>query len=709
MHSLLRATDRAPGRPLTARPRVLALLALVVSANSCAPESHTLAPVQRFATEFADPDTTTPARASIEADLRPVLQAYPPTQLASLQLPPKAERSGPIQLPLPPALHDAEQLVLRPFVKRRNTGGYYQPQSAWLAPVRGAAATRWVALDAALPPEPLDVYVEARVPPSETTRRLESRPLEIPAGARLDFSIGVLEAAWDQGPASFEVLACAADDACEPLYAEMIDPRASARGSWRPRSVPLDALAGTRRSFRFETRFERAAESSFSFPVWGDPTLLAPREAGDEERSLILISIDTLGAKHLGAYGYTRQTAPFIAELAAEGCVFDNVVAAATTTAPSHMTLFTSLQPSVHAVRGNAAGTRLPASAPTLAERLRDQGFATAAITEGGGIRPRRGFERGFASYVENPTRIPHEPGTQSALTLPRALDWIRNLGQRRFFLFVHTYEVHGPYLPPQAYESLFTDASQGRPEPPGAQRALRYDREIRYVDDELRRFVAGLDELGRLRDTLLVVTSDHGEEFMEHGGVGHGAAPYQEVLHVPLVFQGPGVPGGRRIQEPVGLVDLMPTLLDLLGLPLPPGLTGRSFARFVSGETPGSGWRQRPLFSEAWFRYRQTPSGRRPVEQPTLAVRLGDRKLIRFREAGGFRYELYHLASDPGEQQDLYAEHAGASADLRELLDAYESSAAAQREALLQSDEPEGLELDPDRQQSLRALGYIE
>ncbi len=676
----------------------------------CGPPPALWVPVERFA---SGPDAAEPARAVITGDLRPVLRAFPAVRIHQGHVGPRPQRPARLELAVAPSLADAKRLVLTPFVKRRNAEGYYRPLASRLVPVRGSGRDARVALPTRLAPGPLDLYVEARRVPAEPVQRVETRRLEIPPDGRLDFAIGILEPAWEQGPVRFEISACDDAGVCSGLFAETLDPRLPDRGAWRERRLPLGALAGAQRSLRFETRFAEGTAGGFSLPLWADPVLLAPRARSDDDRSLILVSLDTLRADHLEAYGYARDTAPFLSgQLAGEGTLFEAAVSAATTTAPSHMTMFTSLQPSVHAVRGNTGAVELPLSAPTLAERLRAQGFATAAVTEGAGVAPRRGFERGFGRYVERRTRIPHEPGTQSALTFPEGLDWIRRVGDRRFFLFLHTYEVHGPYRPPAAYQSLFADTPPGlepRPGLPPRQRPVLYDREIRYVDDELRRFVEGLEAAGRLDDTLLVVTSDHGEEFLEHGIIGHGAAPYEEVLRVPLLFRGPGVPAGRRVEAPVGLVDLMPTLLDLLGVPVPVAPMGRSFAGLLRGPADHERWRRRPIYSEAWFRWANTAAGRRRVEQPTLAVRVGERKLIRFREAGGFRYELYDLAQDPREQRDLYPAQGASASELRELLDAYEQDALARRRALLRGDPREAPALDPDREQGLRALGYLE
>ena len=687
--------------------RALGLASWLIQLPGCGPEPTLFAPVARLVE--ADPAA---GHAVIERDQRPVLRAFPATRIHHQSLSPRDDRSAVLRLAVAPELREARRLVLQPFVRQGTTAGYHRPLPAQVAPVHGNGAGSWVDLPGRLPPGRVDLFVEARELPEQPPRPLETRPLEIPPRARLDFAIGILEAAWDQGPVHFEVQACDEAGSCNPIFGETVDPRSEAGGSWRERSVALESLAGARRRFRFETRYEGPAESGFSFPCWGDPTLLAPRARSSQERNLILISIDTLRADHLDVYGYPRETAPFLAKLAAEGSVFEAVVSAATTTAPSHMTIFTSLQPSVHGLRGNAGSAQLAASTPTLSESLHAQGFATGAVSEGGGIGLGRGFDRGFDTYIENPASIPHRPGTQSAVSFPRALDWIQRVGDRRFFLFLHTYEVHGPYQPPAEYESFFRDEGPELAAPAGlapTRSPVHYDREIRYVDDELRRFVAGLEAAGQLDDTLLVVTSDHGEEFLEHGAIGHGSTPYQEVLEVPLIFRGPGVPARRRIDAPVGLVDLMPTLLELLGVPVPAGVSGRSFAELVSGAAADVSWRERPLFSEAWFAHRRTPAGRLPVAQPTLAVRVGDRKLIRFREGDSFRYEYYDLASDPGEKRDLYAQQPHQAADLRELLDSYEAAAVTLRRSLVPVEAAEPLALDPDREQSLRALGYLE
>jgi arylsulfatase A-like enzyme len=215
------------------------------------------------------------------------------------------------------------------------------------------------------------------------------------------------------------------------------------------------------------------------------------------------------------------------------------------------------------------------------------------------------------------------------------------------------------------------------------------------------------------MENTIVIVTSDHGEAFSEHGYYAHGSGLHQEILHVPLLFRGPGIPAGRRVRMPVGLVDLMPTLLELAGAPPVRGMTGRSFAHVVRGAPPDEDAESRPFFSEAWREMRVTfdAEGRlrpTPFPQPSFAVRVGDRKLIRYRDGEGFRYSYYDLATDPGERRDLYPEDPAGARDLRELIEAYTPHTAELHSRLMQGSE-EAIPLDWERAERLRALGYIE
>jgi arylsulfatase A-like enzyme len=341
----------------------------------------------------------------------------------------------------------------------------------------------------------------------------------------------------------------------------------------------------------------------------------------------------------------------------------------------------------------------------TLADALRARGFTTAAVTENGPMNARRGFGYGFDSFHEN--RSTEVATGQIEDTFARARRWLERHGDRRFFLFVHTYQVHAPYTPPERYRRLFaapTHGESGRDE----DRAALYDAEIRYTDDALRRFLGSLEAQGLAGRLLTVLTSDHGEEFLEHGFLGHGANLHGEITHIPLLFRGPGIPRGARVRTTVGHADLMPTLLELAGIPDPGGGMGRSFARVLRGMADENA--EAPVFSETWNELAVDAHGRRvAVPWPTLAVEVGSRKLIRrpHADGDGFRYQYFDRSRDPGERDDRWPRHQRAARDLRELLDGYVAYADRFRPGPDPSES--GVErVEPSQVEKLRALGYV-
>lgn len=589
-----------------------------------------------------------------------------------------------------------------------------------------------------LPPElrarELDVYVETWRPPSGDRTRYETAPIAssvLPEWAatgpfELEFGFGVLEAAVDAGPVEFEIARCVQDD-CDVVFRERYDGAAG----WRDRRIPIE-LGGDRPvRLRFDAVWKGVVadsaagagsgdEAGWSLPVWSDPRVLAPAPAGfARPPSIILLSLDTLRADHLPLYGYARDTAPFMSgALAEQGTVFDALVAAATTTGPSHMTMFTSLAPSVHQVAGSHRAMAIPV--PTLAALLRDAGYETAAVTDDGAIDHERGFALGFDRFHENKNARAMETG-QIEATFARALEWLDSRAGRPSFTFLHSFQVHDPYTPPARYAQLFAaDAlapAAGQPDRVRWARALMtdYDREIRYVDDELAAFVSELERRGFFASGVLVVTSDHGEAFLEHGVQGHGGRPHQELLHAPLIVRGRGVAAGRRIAEPVAHADVMPTLLELASVDAPAHARGRSLAARL-GEGVESAGAPAPgpiIVSEAWGLHLGG-------EMPALSARQGGYKLMRTKTPAGVVDELFDLDRDGRERTNLAKTGARplapvAAAALRRLsaaLDAYAAETAVQRAALAGAHgegRDQDLPLDPDREAKLRALGYIE
>ncbi|MGH9380144.1 MAG: sulfatase [Thermoanaerobaculia bacterium] len=330
----------------------------------------------------------------------------------------------------------------------------------------------------------------------------------------------------------------------------------------------------------------------------------APEQATFEPpptRGLILISVDALRADHLGAYGYELPASPFFDSLAARGTLFEQAWIQYPATLTSHVSMLTGLYPQEHGVLlRNAVLSERIEMAP---QRLRQHGFRTAGHTEGGFMGRMYGFDRGFEVFTDTQ----YEEETDVERTFARGLDFLSALGpEERFFLFLHTYTVHDPYDPPAPYRSRFWpgpapdtfeptgpnlhEVNAGfRSVTPEAARyfAALYDAGIRYFDDVLRDFFARLDGLGLGDETTVIITSDHGEEFLEHGRLVHEQL-YPEVGRVPLLFVFPGQTGPVRIDAPVESVDLAPTLYELAGIPVPAQVSGSSLVPLITGAADG-------------------------------------------------------------------------------------------------------------------------
>ncbi len=424
-------------------------------------------------------------------------------------------------------------------------------------------------------------------------------------------------------------------------------------------------------------------------------------------RGVILISIDTLRADHLGCYGYERPTTPALDRLAAEGVRFARATAPSPWTIPSHASMLTGLLPPGHGMLD--FDRQLPPEVRNLGEILKGHGFESAAFININYLLPASGLTRGFDRVVYHPTRGEGGVQTRSA---PRAVATVEEAlarsDERPFFWFVHTFDVHTDYRPDAAHREAFVRPYDGGLD--GSTKTLNrvrqgelaasaediahardlYDAGIRQLDDVLGGLFAFLEETGLADETLVVVTSDHGEEFLEHGSVLHGRTLYDEVIRVPLLIRGPGVPRGRVVEQPVQLVDVVPTLLALLGLPPAPDLDGRDLSRLWSA---GGGPAPEAVVAEAapWKLW----TGSRAH---FVSVTLGDHKLIHELESGESR--LFDLARDPGERHDLAAEQPERVAELLAEVEAYRA-----RERAAAGERP----LSEEQIEQLRALGYAQ
>ena len=327
----------------------------------------------------------------------------------------------------------------------------------------------------------------------------------------------------------------------------------------------------------------------------------------------------------------------------------------------------------------------------TTAQLLRGRGYATAAITEDGPLARESGFGIGFDRYVENKSRDLMLPEGHVTRTFEQARAHLSRVGDRPFFLFLHTFQVHSPYAPPPEYAQLFeTSETSAR-----AVAMRAYDQEIRFVDDAIASLYEWMKSRGLLENTYFFLLSDHGEQFYEHGMLGHGTPPFEEVLRVPLIVTGPGVPTGRNA-SPLAHLDLLPTMLDLAGVPIPAAAHGRSFASLLRGEATELSERLR--VSGSWT----LPAG---FSVPAFALRSGSWKLMRVTRDGEVIDRLYDLAADPSERSDVGAREVERTRALSLLLTRYQAEAGRAGAP----SEPSAVPLDPEREDMLRALGYIE
>jgi arylsulfatase A-like enzyme/Tfp pilus assembly protein PilF len=403
--------------------------------------------------------------------------------------------------------------------------------------------------------------------------------------------------------------------------------------------------------------------------------LLAARRPAPADLNLVVVTLDTLRADRLGCYGFAPTPTPHIDALARDGVVFEQATATVPLTLPSHSSIFTGLVPPRHGVRDNG-GFFLEDSKTTLAEVLKQAGYATGAFVGAWVLDSKWGLAQGFDRYADKfdlsklkvvSLGTVQKPGDQ---VMDEALAWLESVRAGRFFAWVHLYDPHTPYAPPEPYLSRYS--------------GQRYLGEVAYTDHVVGRLLEWLRASGLERRTLVVLTADHGESLGEHGEATHAYFVYDSTMHVPLIVRTPWGERGRSRAQ-VSSVDVLPTILDLLGRPPLEAIDGRSLARSVLDPSVDPG---HVAYSETYFpRYH-----------------FGWQHLRRLRD-GRYSFvdapvpELYDLADDPQEARNLHGTRAARAQELRTRLQALAGSGAGS---------PERRSLDPETLQRLAALGYV-
>ena len=423
--------------------------------------------------------------------------------------------------------------------------------------------------------------------------------------------------------------------------------------------------------------------------------------------NIIFIVVDTLRADHLSCYGYQRNTTPNIDQLAGEGVLFRNAISAAPWTLPSAASFLTSQYPCVLGISNRAA--MIPGEFPLLAELLKQQGYTTHGIVSHTMLSARLGFGRGFDSYDER-SSLGHAGISAPAVT-DKATSFLQKSHQKPFFLFQHYFDPHCDYHLHQQYnyypsykgnirsgESIFSlwAKRQDMSEDDIKYLFALYDSEISFTDQYIGTLLNELKQQGLYDNSIIILTSDHGEEFMERGWIGHTSTLYQELLRVPLIIKFPDS-GARIVDTPVGLIDLMPTLLAYLGLKNPDGLEGKALD-IASGDPIAS----RPIFSETF-----NPQIHRPQPVVPIALRsvvLGDLKLI-YDEKKGIK-QIYDLSKDPYERNDLSSSQSDLHKALALSLAQYTDYVEKKRKKGPIKDERELF--TPEQRKQLESLGYL-
>jgi arylsulfatase A-like enzyme len=418
-----------------------------------------------------------------------------------------------------------------------------------------------------------------------------------------------------------------------------------------------------------------------------------PTETSRKPPNLILITLDTLRADALGIYGSGRGASPELDRLGGDGVVFERAITSAAETLPSHATLFTGLHPFEHGVRSNA-GFTLDEEQETLAERLRDAGYVTAAEIAAPVLQERTRIAQGFAHRRDSQSKDvehlvvryrdiaePIEKTVRTGADITRhGLAFIERYSRSPFFLWLHYFDTHDPYYPPEPFRGRYP----GEP----------YFEEVASVDAQIGRVVRQIEKLGLRERTLVVITADHGEGLGDHGEQSHAFFVYDTTMRVPLIAWGLDLPRGRRVEGLARTVDIVPTTLELLGQPIPVDLRGRSLApRMIASPTESTAAGEVLGYGEA-----------------TSLLRTFGIAPIRFVQRGPWKYihksspELYDTVRDPAESMNRIDDEPEIAAGLHAELEAMLREADARRGAST----PAGDALTPEAARELEALGYV-
>jgi arylsulfatase A-like enzyme len=435
--------------------------------------------------------------------------------------------------------------------------------------------------------------------------------------------------------------------------------------------------------------------------------------------NVLLISIDTLRADHVHSYGYPIETTPRLDQLAAEGARFTRALSNSPWTLPAHVTMLTGQEVGVHNVRYSK--NALADSALTITEVMKEQGYATFGVGSAPYLKARYGYAQGFDSYDDDLAQVSYKASHESVTAGKAVNKTLRAIKQRRgenWFGFLHIWDVHYDYIPPAPYDKKFAD-----PDYDGNFRMLKweknkkfrvgmdpddfafvisqYDGEIAWVDSQLGRLFDRLKEMGLYENTAIIVTADHGEEFLDHGQKGHGHSLFDELVRVPMIIKAPNVPVGRVVDCPAGLVDLFMTIAGWSKAPhVAYKGPGKDLTAMIAGDACNT---DRPLFAET----------KMSNIDKLNAYKRGYEMMV---EIDGYKYHnrvtkplrelLFNIHEDPLEQKSLLDQEPKRREDMQEAMRRHSQINDKMRRSKRMSNRTK---LDKKTRHQLKELGYIQ
>ena len=438
-----------------------------------------------------------------------------------------------------------------------------------------------------------------------------------------------------------------------------------------------------------------------------------------QKRNVVLISLDSLRADHVGAYGYRRDTSPNFDRFAREGVLFRHAISTSSWTLPTHLTMFTGRSQVSHGV---VVDTRVLSKAiPTLGEIFHEAGYATAGFVSGPYVGGHYGYARGMDTYIDLSAQWGKGAEARAAVLSPeineKALAWLDQEHKDPFFLFLHYFDIHYDFVPPPPYDTMFdpdyTGTMDGRMfierDDVNAKMPARdlehikalYDGEIRFTDEHVGRVLERIRSLGLLDSTVVMIVSDHGDEFFEHGNKGHHRTVYDEVLRIPFALRLPGGKhAGKSVDSQVTLLDVFPTLLDAAGFTPPADAEGESLVAWLRGDAA----KRDAIFSDFYDkRGFNLQVARRTPEAKTI------QHFNRITHPRRGSLEYFELAGDAAESDNRADQHpAEVSASVEAMTGWLEQQWHAHQRAESGAGGNASIEIDEETQKRLESLGYV-